>query len=1309
VADMKAGTLWVPARLDFRRFRREIKETLPSEAKAGGRGAASAIAEGLRANLRTALAGARAELAKSAIDEKEFRKRSATAAKAFLDGMNAELRNKAGSLREGLARGLINPEEFRRLNNAAKREFNQGVLAALKDMQQAGLQNTEEYNRLQRALKNVGEAGRRAGTEGQKGMGLLGRAAAQLKANVQGLVSSFAALFAIDRIRQWGTELIRFARQLRDDATRQRAVWEANAGHVGRTFEEIQRFSRQMQRETFFGSNEIDLAIAQLLTYKSIQEDVFERTIKLGGDMASVYGGIEKSVEALARALDDPIRGLGMLRKMGFTFDDAIIEQVKRLTEQNRLYEAQVIILNQLEAEVGGVAAAMKTGWPALLDNVSKKWQTLKARLAETVAVPVVSYVLGIADALIDLDDPLDRSIEQLRRFGEATEAVAVALLSERLVRLRGEVETLRKETEGAQLVVGSETIVRGGAGRHQTIDIGGMSAAQLDRTITETRRALMQAEVDLADAREKGDRVAERTANAERRRLQARIDLLEEYRRKQEQLQAKTEELRETEEALADARERFNLRRRRTAIAERIEELRAADTQLTPLIEHLEKELERLDRALEPKERKRTSATPTEEELQEGEKALKALKTAMSEYTLAGELGLRDLAGASDEVRAALRELLSLQQQMEDTETQLAAIRKAGLQVPPGAEAFLRWLREMRDTAREAARELIDRWQRELPAVVVELQNSFGRIPSILLRMEDGTRSLDEAMDGLGSRVRQVTDAERELLSARLARDPERIARAERRVADARKEVQRYTAQLYRALEQAGLPAEELNQLIERLVELLQQAGVEVEETKGRFEDLASYARSLEGLARGVLSVADAMGILDDRTRRSLQGVIDLADGIGKIASGNAIGGLAQSIGGVIGLLGGLFGGGDADRQAEELRRTLEANTEALERLRRDVNYLAGIVGGTSGGLVAGVRRVIGDVMAGPAQRRQEEIDRLIERYTDGGTRSMTDWEAADIEALRRAASKETVDDIRRALAYAGYSMSEIKALAERFGITLNDTEASWRMFWRALQEADWDTLFESWTGQLDLLRREFKLFDISDPIEQLRRYRDLLFSFADLPDHLADALAGFDLSTAEGQQAFQQFIQDLFRMIQSGEFELAWLGGLTPDEFLDWLSSASDLIGGAGGVVGGGAPETRLSVGITEVQANQLLAIESTQLYHLAAIHALLAGGSAPTPYVPQIAPPSAAELSAALGRTGGASPGPVSISGINVALNFPALTGTADREKLVEAGAAAGAAFGAAAADRIRAAYRGRGGLGSPQYRADVGGLE
>lgn len=63
----------------------------------------------------------------------------------------------------------------------------------------------------------------------------------------------------------------------------------------------------------------------------------------------------------LGKALNDPVKGISALSRAGVTFTAQQKEQIKTLTESGNILGAQKVILGEVEAQVGGVAAAQAT------------------------------------------------------------------------------------------------------------------------------------------------------------------------------------------------------------------------------------------------------------------------------------------------------------------------------------------------------------------------------------------------------------------------------------------------------------------------------------------------------------------------------------------------------------------------------------------------------------------------------------------------------------------------------------------------------------------------------------------------------------------------------------------------------------------------------------------------------------------------------------------------------------------------------------------------------------------------------------
>jgi phage-related protein len=142
------------------------------------------------------------------------------------------------------------------------------------------------------------------------------------------------------------------------------AVIRATGGAAGVTAQEVIQLAQSLQRTTTFGDEATIAGAAVLLTFKSIRNElgegnrIFERTIAVGQDLAALMGGdLQGAMVMLGKALEEPKVGLTALRRAGVSFDESQRELIGTLVDAGNTLEAQRVILEALESQVGGTAA----------------------------------------------------------------------------------------------------------------------------------------------------------------------------------------------------------------------------------------------------------------------------------------------------------------------------------------------------------------------------------------------------------------------------------------------------------------------------------------------------------------------------------------------------------------------------------------------------------------------------------------------------------------------------------------------------------------------------------------------------------------------------------------------------------------------------------------------------------------------------------------------------------------------------------------------------------------------------------------
>lgn len=150
-----------------------------------------------------------------------------------------------------------------------------------------------------------------------------------------------------------------------------------------------------------------------LLTFKNVAASageaggVFEQTSGLMVDLSAAMGtDAQGAAIQLGKALNDPIKGVSALTRVGVSFSEAQKAQIQGFVETGNLARAQGVILGELENQFGGAAEAMAT--PA--DRASVAYGNLKEQIGAAL-LPVVDRLLN---AFLDATPAISRAISAI-------------------------------------------------------------------------------------------------------------------------------------------------------------------------------------------------------------------------------------------------------------------------------------------------------------------------------------------------------------------------------------------------------------------------------------------------------------------------------------------------------------------------------------------------------------------------------------------------------------------------------------------------------------------------------------------------------------------------------------------------------------------------------------------------------------------------------------------------------------------------------------------------------------------------------
>lgn len=192
------------------------------------------------------------------------------------------------------------------------------------------------------------------------------------------LAGAFAGFSAIAVVGLIGRETIKNTIEAQDAMAQLEAAVRSTGAAAGRTVEQLDALSMQLQKQTTFSDEAVKGAEAMLLTFDKIRGTEFDRATAAVTDLATRMGGdLSAAAVQVGKALQDPVTGLSALRRSGVSFSATQIEVIKNLYETGRAAEGQRVILAELEHQFGGSAAAARDTLGGALKALGNAWGDL--------------------------------------------------------------------------------------------------------------------------------------------------------------------------------------------------------------------------------------------------------------------------------------------------------------------------------------------------------------------------------------------------------------------------------------------------------------------------------------------------------------------------------------------------------------------------------------------------------------------------------------------------------------------------------------------------------------------------------------------------------------------------------------------------------------------------------------------------------------------------------------------------------------------------------------------------------------------
>lgn len=214
-------------------------------------------------------------------------------------------------------------------------------------------------------------------------------------------------------------------KRLQEIATSMGLVDGAYAGGIQR----LNEYSTALSKNLGVEDESIKAVQAKLLTFKQLGKTINEsggaldRATQAAYDLAAAgFGSAETNAIQLGKALQDPVKGLTALGRAGVTFTAAEKERIKALMESGKVQEAQNLVLQAIEKQVGGTAAATATA--------ADKMKVAFGELQESVGVALLPVMQEFATTLTPIFEQLQGPLTQVAQQVAGALSQAFAAIS---------------------------------------------------------------------------------------------------------------------------------------------------------------------------------------------------------------------------------------------------------------------------------------------------------------------------------------------------------------------------------------------------------------------------------------------------------------------------------------------------------------------------------------------------------------------------------------------------------------------------------------------------------------------------------------------------------------------------------------------------------------------------------------------------------------------------------------------------------------------------------------------------------------
>lgn len=191
-----------------------------------------------------------------------------------------------------------------------------------------------------------------------------------------------------------------------------------NVGAQSGELERLQKVASDLGEATLFNEEDFRKGFGLLTSFGNIGTSNYERVAKAAADVAQTSGtDVSSAFMQLAKALNDPAKGLTALSRSGIQFSEDQKTMIESMVEAGNVAGAQNMILKELEKQYGGNSVAAAQGLAGALDTLGEKFYDLQVALGDnltTVLQPLIQGLTSLVGFISGLPEPVQTFIVAL-------------------------------------------------------------------------------------------------------------------------------------------------------------------------------------------------------------------------------------------------------------------------------------------------------------------------------------------------------------------------------------------------------------------------------------------------------------------------------------------------------------------------------------------------------------------------------------------------------------------------------------------------------------------------------------------------------------------------------------------------------------------------------------------------------------------------------------------------------------------------------------------------------------------------------